>query len=367
MLNHDILYDDWIYHETVQCSHGNELGKTTFGVTMDMLMTGLWCYGAEIARRDIVPKLLSCYLRANTGKPMRMACFARRGDFKAWFCARLALDLDLTSTQTSDDLICGCLDGPQFLFNKAYSTMIKSPSTKHHRVLVLQHDIRDLDNAFERARYGRIWDPASLSRFSSNSTHGLLTLDMQTTPRVFWKQSMYTSAELKGSILAADYFLLTQRPLVTSSGHMLYPEFLGKTQADWRYLYCSGEIDGRLAIPAILDAELRKAEDTLTTYIMSYGKSPGCDRPLINRLFYDRIAIEGTRLAELYSNGIDIRDQRLSLQEVMSASFLINDRSYPPLQSILSCSLAWLEPEHCSKGPIVSGLGDRRAEQAKLS
>jgi len=202
---------------------------------------------------------------------MLMTCFARHGDFKAWFVERLALDLDLGVVQTSDDLTCWCLVGPRFLFNKACSAMIKSPSSTHHRILALQYDVRDLDNAFERAKHGRLWDPTSLSRFSSNSTHGLLTLEIESMPRVFWKQCTYTVAELQGSILAAEYFPLTQRPLVTSSDYLLYPEFLGKTQADWRYFYCAAEIDGRFAIPVILDAEMRKAEDTLAAYVYPTG------------------------------------------------------------------------------------------------
>jgi hypothetical protein len=138
----------------------------------------------------------------------------------------------------------------------------------------------------------------------------------------------------------------------------LYPEFLGKTQADWRYAYCAGEIDGRLAIPVILEAELRKAEDTLAAYVLSYGKSARCERPLINRLFYDRVAVEGTRLSVLYPGGIDIDSQRVPMQKIMSAPLLINGRSHPPLESLLTDSLAQLDPELRSRDPIVFGLGD---------
>jgi len=360
MLDRDVsvLYDDWIYHETTHCTHGNEFQKTAFGVTADMLMTGLWYYGAEAARRDIVQRLLNCYLKASANRPMLITCFARHGDFKAWYTERLSLDLGLVGSQTSDELLCGCSAGPRFLFNKACSTMIKSQISEQHRVLALQYPIDDLDNALERAKHGHVWDPASLSRFSSDSTHGLLTLDLEATPRVFWKQSKYNVAEVQGSMLAADYFPLTQRPLVTSSGYLLCPEFLGKTQADWRYGYCSGEIDGSIAIPVILDAELRKAEDAPAAYVASYGKSSGCDRPLVNRPLYDRVAMEGTRLAEMYPGGIDVQDQRLALHQIMSASLSINGRSYLSLRSILSHSLARLDTQHCAMGPIVFGLGD---------
>ena len=88
-----ILHDDWVYYGKQElCEHGRDIAPTVFGVTADMIMTGLWAFGEENVGTKFVDRLLQHYKRV-TGNTIKMNVFARHPRFgnrhRKWTMSRL--------------------------------------------------------------------------------------------------------------------------------------------------------------------------------------------------------------------------------------------------------------------------------------
>ena len=112
----------------------------------------------------------------------------------------------------------------------------------------------------------------------------------------------------------------------------------------------------------IMDAELRKVEDTLRAYGMSTTDPRDLRKPqslLIHRFFHDRLARPGTRLREFFDEGLAKSSNCISLQRFMDTPICVNGQAYPSLSHICKRAEYMLQPDgELSFSPVVFGLGD---------
>ena len=201
---------------------------------------------------------------------------------------------------------------------------------------------------------------------SSNSQCQLLeaTLDDEKAAptSVFCKQTVHTTPESEGAKLAAQYYPRVQQPLTVSKDRLVYPVFDGRTQAELRYDWLEGRCQNSHLMVLIMDAELRKAEDTLRAYAMSIADSGNLTTPrslLIHRFFHERLASPGTRLRDFYGDDLEISDNKISLEIFMDARIYVNGHEYPALHNICKRAERLLQPDgEINYSPVAFGLGD---------
>lgn len=76
-----ILHDQLVFRADPQiCVHDSDVSRTTFGVTADLLVTGVWLYGRDPHGKDIQRRLLERYA-ALCGKTATVESFARADRF----------------------------------------------------------------------------------------------------------------------------------------------------------------------------------------------------------------------------------------------------------------------------------------------
>ncbi|KAG7005780.1 hypothetical protein G7Y79_00018g045870 [Physcia stellaris] len=362
-----ILHDDWAYLGNEElCEHGRDIKPTVFGVTADIVMTGLWVFEEENIGAVLVERLQHHYKRA-TGNPVQISTFAAHPRFGDWY--RDWIKHRLGALGTSKDL-CSCHSNTLFVHNKlglqercpperwdSYVARLQPAVEKHLSQGIKPTDVQTTSHDNDRQRY-EILSPNSqcqLWKVTSDDEKAASTL-------IFCKQSVHTTTESVGAEFAAQYYPRVQKPLVISKDKLIYPVFHGRTQAELRYDWLEGRCENSHLVTLIMDAELRKAEDTLRAYAMSIVHSRIVQTPCslsIHRFFYNRLASPGTRLRDFYGDGLDISDNKISLEMFMDAQIYVNGFGYPALRSICKRAEYLLQPEgEISYSPVAFGLGD---------
>ena len=202
--------------------------------------------------------------------------------------------------------------------------------------------------------------------FSSNSQCQLLNVkidDSEAAPiAVFCKTTEHAASENLGAYLASQYYPRVQTPLSLSKNSLAYPLFSGRTQAELRFDWLRGRCQKSHLMILIMDAELRKVEDTLRAYAMSMADSRdlGNSQSLwINRFFHHRLASPGTRLREFYGDVLEFSRNNISFELFMDAPIDVNGQAYPSLRSICKRAEYLLQPDgELSFSPFAFGLGD---------
>ena len=97
------------------CEHGRDIKLTIFGVTADLVMTGLWVFGQEEIGAALVERLQQHY-KCVTGNPVQISTFARHTRFSDWY--RDWIKYRLEALGTSKDL-CSCRSNTWFVHNKS--------------------------------------------------------------------------------------------------------------------------------------------------------------------------------------------------------------------------------------------------------
>lgn len=341
------------------CAHGNDVSRTAWGVTTDLLMTGVWLYGEASCRQQIQERLLREFSalsskHAGTGSFARSCRFGR--NYRLWLADRLA-KLN-RSISTSESRPC-TTQGLVFLYGSANNIVSKLPPPERFQNQRLPSAFRSLPRKVDCDL-----NPKSThSAFTSNSTSCIITVPAgaPTTfnTNIFCKSSRYQDQEIRVAAQAALFYPRVQIPLLSDSGYLLYPFFEGASEAECRLSFIQNGRSDMQTAELVLHAELVKAEDMLRAYQRSF-RVPTHPRSLaqqpIHRFYHDRL-VENTRLGEIYSSGIRIHDRTLPVMSFIDILFQVNGVSYPSLKQICQAAPCILDPTTASSCPSVFGLG----------
>ena len=365
-----ILHDQWIFQARSSfCIHGRFSGRTAFGVTADLIMTGEWLIGEVACGQMIQEKILTAFTvaakKAATVENFARCCrFSRKHlDWLAGRLNRLSSSIDLSD-------YCGCSEIESVFLYGTNSSIPASAS------LGTRSRIRCLP--LELATLGKIQETTTMlqidsSIFSSNSINFVTTValesDKQSSVKVFCKLSSSQAQEIWGARQATLYFPLMQIPRLHASGRLLYPFFEGRSEAELRLTFIQTGQSDRELLETILHTELAKAEDTLRAYRQSFqdpAKPKKRSKQLIHRFFHGRM-VDNARFREFYKHGVQVHGDLLSLESFLSIPFLINQVQYPPLEEISRVAAMILSPSAAASCPIVFGLGDAHGANILVS
>ena len=236
-----ILHDQWVYAAPATvCVHGGKASFTAFGVTADLLVSGMWLHGHEPYGRLIQGHILTSYT-ALSRRHATTQSFAKSSEFStkyiSWFTKEL-IELRSLSGKPSDGLRCQCsFTGKRFLCGEsvmAPDSYFLGSSTQNTSLSSQSVELYKQTGAL--IRFQR---PTSV--FRSNSTASEITLPPDklggNLTRIFCKRSLHPQQELEGAMNAAAFGLRVQLPHLTSSGELLYPFFKGMTESELRLSY----------------------------------------------------------------------------------------------------------------------------------
>lgn len=337
-----ILHDDWVYLGNQElCKHGRDIKPTVFGVTADMIMTGLWVFGEEKIGVMFVERLQQHYKRI-TGRPVQISTFARHPRFGDWYRDWIMQRLEALGTS---EALCSCHSNTLFVHGKSklqkvclsekwdsYVASLKPAIERYLAQGIRPTDILTTGHDGDRQRYKML---------SSNSQCQLLKINLdgeKAAPTlIFCKETVHTTSEILGARLAAQYYPRIQNPFLLSKNRLAYPVFDGRTQAELRYDGLEGKCQDSHLMMNIMDAELRKTEDTLRAYAMSIANQSHLKNPRslsIHRFFHERLASPSPRLHDFYGEGLEDFDNKISFEMFMDARIYVNRHRYPTLHSI---------------------------------
>ena len=271
---------------------------------------------------------------------------------------------------------CQCEPPSSYLFNNGPQPHLVSGSTGAQRVLALTGDHASLVTSNKAAISLRTNSRYDGNAFASNSVSGCLRLEKPTDASgcgvdLYYKIIDEPTAELRGAEAAARYFPLTQQPLCDSERVLWYPIFTGRSQAELRYLYYTEDCDDLSLTHVLLDAELRKAEDTLRAYCKSYQayspRSSVSTEQSIHRFSHSRLTSNGTRLQKFYGQGVRIGQTHVPFYELMSLPIRVNDKLHPCLLDTCQEAARMLDPSILPHEPTVFGLGDAHGGNVMIS
>ena len=145
-----ILHDDWVYQgaETF-CEHNQNITSAAFGVTADLIMTGIWTHGAARTGSMIKKRLVDHYTTIS-GRRISKECFSRHLHFGSWY--KLWFDdniKSMSSPQAPQSWRCKCVSDPQYLLNKA-PTRIYQAAKRPSVVFRLPEETKALVGAMDR-------------------------------------------------------------------------------------------------------------------------------------------------------------------------------------------------------------------------
>lgn len=202
-----ILHDHWVFRaRTSSCVHGNNISRTAFGVTADLLMTGAWLFGEAHCGRMVQEKLLQAF-REVSGQHARLENSARNSRFshkhRDWLTNRLA---QLNATVPTTDC-CGCHEADDlFLYETSSDELSSTLPLTRHRIWCLPPE---LCTSGEIRKITHV-SQDSPSIFSSNSINYLAEISPGfangSATKVFCKQSQSQEQEAWGAKQAALYY-----------------------------------------------------------------------------------------------------------------------------------------------------------------
>ena len=368
-----ILHDQWIYTAPPKaCVHGDEASFAAFGVTADLLISGVWLHGHEPYGRLIQSQLLANYSivtreHATTQSFARSCHFSAK--FNGWFAKELS---NLLSDIPLKRSCCHCpFPVPRFLcgetvlalnhsFRGSFTQSVRLPSQSVELYEQTEALVR-----FERPR----------SVFTLNSTTAEVTLPANIVggevTKIFCKRSQHAQQEFEGAMNAATFGLRVQLPHLTSSGELLYPFFEGMTESELRLSFIRSNQSNWYAAETLLYAELVKAEDMLRVYKEcldnNMGRVETAQQP-IHRLFHSRL-VQNARFQEFYGDFIKIGGQILSTVRFFEIPWMVNGVVYPSLGELFHTAVDVVRPgsQQCMSCPIVFGLGDGHGANTMIS
>ena len=365
-----ILHDQWIFKPDPSfCVHGNDISPTSFGITADLLVSGIWLFGETSCGQLIQTRLLQQYAAASN-KHATLDSFARFHRFsdshRKWLGDRLAA----LNTSIPIPINCGCVyTSNQFAYGSTTYVHSKLPPQRYSRIRCLPSDLRlshNTDNPRSRLT-------STLSIFTSNSENYVTTVLSNSVRdsaiKVFCKRSQSQEHEIRGAEQAALFYPQVQIPSISQSGYLLYPFFKGQTEAEHRLSFVHNGRSNRQQLVVILNIELAKAEDMLRAYRQSFQTATeqgnSFEQP-IHRFYYARL-VNNTRFDEFYSAGIDVHGHFLPMRSFLDMPFKVNGVSYPSFGQIFRDATRLLHPTATSSCPSVFGLGDSHGANIMVS
>ena len=356
-----ILHDQWVFKSGPSfCAHGNDISPTSFGITADLLVSGMWLFGETSCGQLILKRLLQQYAAASN-RHATVESLARFSRFspshRQWLADRLA-SLNVSIVLPS---YCGCVYTRDcVVYGSTTSIHSKLPSQRSSRVRCLPPDLAlscNTDNLPSRPI-------DTLPFFTSNSINKVIIIPVDSVEdsaiKVFCKRSKYQEQEVRGAQEAALFYPQVQISSISRSGHLLYPLFEGRTEAEHRLDFIRSGRSNLHHFEVILTTELNKAEDMLRAYRQSFqnpvqeGSSVG--QP-IHRFYHSRL-VNNTRFGELYSTGIDIHGHLLPMASFLCMQIEVNGVTYPSFEEISRKATGILHPMAKCSCPNVFGLGD---------
>ena len=104
-----ILHDQWIFKPDPSfCVHGNDISPTSFGITADLLLSGVWLFGETCCGQLIRTRLLQQYAAASN-KHATLDSFAKSHRFSGSHRIWLGDQLAALNTSISVPIHCGCV------------------------------------------------------------------------------------------------------------------------------------------------------------------------------------------------------------------------------------------------------------------
>lgn len=362
-----ILHDQWVYATPATvCVHGREASFAAFGVTADLLISGVWLHGRDPYGRLIQDQILANY-SALSRQPANIQSFAKYHQFSSkyssWFNKQLS-ELNPLSDSPRNGLPCHCpLLGKTFLCAETVTTPDGPfPGSFPQSASLSSQSVELYKQTKASSRFQR---PPSV--FTSNSTAAEVTLPAEAlgekATKIFCKHSPHAQQEVEGAMNAIAFYPRVQLPHVASSGEMLYPYFDRMTESELRLSFLrSGRSDWHTA-EIMLYAELVKAEDMLRAYKKSLtGRSEGraktAEQP-IHRFFHSRL-VQNARFREFYGDSLHIGGKTLSLADFLEIPWNVNGAVYPSLNELFRTAMDVVHPGswQSMSCPIVFGLGD---------
>ena len=368
-----IRHDQWIHATPATvCIHGEEVSFAAFGVTADLLVSGVWLHGHEPYGRLIQSRILASYSvvsreHATTQSFARSCRFSAK--FTSWFTKEL---LNLLADIPLQRLRCPCSFPVQrFLCGEAVMALDRSfRGSSTQSVCLPSHSVELYKQTEALVRLQR---PSSV--FALNSTTAEVTLPADSVgeneTKIFCKRSQHVQQEFEGARNAATFGFRVQLPHLTSSGELLYPFFEGMTESELRLSFLQSGRSNWYAAETLLYAELVKAEDMLRVYKKclesSTGRPETAGQP-IHRLFHSRL-VEHARFCQFYGDSFNIGGKALSMVEFLEIPWKVNGVAYPSLGELFCTATDVVHPEsrQCMSCPIVFGLGDAHGANIMIS
>ena len=361
-----ILHDQWVYAAPATvCVHGEEASFAAFGVTADLLVSGVWLHGHEPYGRLIQGQILAAY-SVPSGRHATAQSFNKSFRFStrysSWFTKQLS-ELHLSSVKPLKRLRCQCsFTAKRFLCGEATIASDRSllgPSTQS--VSLSSQSVELYKQTGALIRFQR---PTSV--FASNSTASEVMLPAEKlgekATKIFCKRSLHPQQEYEGAINAAAFGLRVQLPHITSSGELLYPFFEGMTESELRLSFHRSDRSKWGFAETVLYAEVVKAEDMLRVYkkcLFSNMYRPEMVEQPIHRFFHSRL-VQNSRFREFYGECFNIGGKTLSMVEFFEIPWKVNGVVYPSLGELFCTALDIVHPssQQSMSCPIVFGLGD---------
>ncbi len=361
-----ILHDQLVYQSrATDCVHGHKRSSALFGVTADLIVSGVCLFGNAPFGQEIKSHIMSLYVAA-TRRRVTTQSFARYTRFPADFVGWLSKELSDLHQLVLPSLglpSCDCSSPPgqhTFLYGTTRTTDVVAFQDFFARARHVPLEV------FQVAQQGLVKSQQrSFSAFSSNSsTYHIMVPALEGGGiKLFGKKSQHQLHELAGAATSAVYYPRIHLPRLTASGDLLYPFLDGISQAELRMTFVRGGRSHWPFFEQLLYAELVKAEDTLRAYrtsLVQLQKEEALPSDKgIHRFFGSRL-LDNVRFAEFYHDGFCIKGKAVSMQDFLGLPWKINGIIHPPLQELFSTASEVLHP-HSSwmrTCPVAFGLGD---------
>ncbi|KAI8635336.1 TspO/MBR family-domain-containing protein [Xylariaceae sp. FL1651] len=351
-----VLHDPLLY----STPPGADYFLGAFGATTDLLVSGACVFGNLHGYK--IKKMLVGYYASMTGTNPTLQSFHRCSRFSPlytnWFVGELA---ELCRTSPATVPFNPKPKGAQkqmILFGKTSKTQVIAGLGEPLCTRELPREALRQFNSGHVTR--QLEDHSFLFSFNS-SPYRVTTRGPGKSIDIFIKESAYGEDETKGAKLASKFFHRVTVRCVATSGEPLYPFFQGITKSAVRLAYIQGGRHDQNSIESLLYVELVQAEDTLRAYRNSLPlqTNDSGSQSYIQGFFYDRL-INDKRICEFYEKGMNLAEDSVSLERLLSLRWNINGQNYPSLREAFNVAKGIVAPDssQVSSCPVAFGLGD---------
>ncbi|RWA09209.1 hypothetical protein EKO27_g5915 [Xylaria grammica] len=365
-----ILHDQLVY----TCSSRHECTSASFGMTSDLIVSGICLYGDIPYGQQIKRQILSFY-SAVAQKYATTRSFARHTRFSPRFNDWLSNELSSLYrlhplTALRSDVRCPNISRRTiFFYGKTTATCKVASRDFSEQAKRIPSNI--LLSLAQRVLPQTQQRPNSI--FSSNSiTYDVLVPRFPGNGvRLFGKRTEYCVRELWGAMNAAIYYPGILIPHLTSSGGLLYPFINGITESELRMSFIRNGRSHWPSLEQLLYTEMVKAEDTLRAYrtclrrIHRQTDPPGEG---IQRFFRSWV-VDNKRFTEFYGDGFQISGKSVSMERFLGLPWTINGVVYPSLSAQFRKAAEVLDPHSAQMQmcPVSFGLGDAHGGNVIIS